>query len=105
MGRGLAAAGGCPELFEVKLYGVEKDHEWVTYSPGLIVPSVHDLNIRGICTEAEALLLVCGLVQAGYQRRLKLYAPQRGLKPLPSAVSDCVKAIVCGGGINAMLYT
>jgi hypothetical protein len=71
VGRGMAASGGCPELFEVKLSGLQRTLHWLTFEPSLIVPSVRSLHLFCRCgTEEEALLLCCGLVQVGYKHRL-----------------------------------
>jgi hypothetical protein len=68
VGRGVAASGGCPELVEVCLAtDIATNIGWLTHQPSLIVPSVRDLHIGAYCTMDEALLLCCGLVQAGYR--------------------------------------
>jgi hypothetical protein len=106
VGQGMAASGGCPELFEVRLTGVKTNHDWLTYKPGLIVPSVRDLHIEGSATEEDALLLGCGLVQAGYQRGLVVvYLRQKDNKPLSSSVLACVKAIVWDSNRLAGVYS
>jgi hypothetical protein len=65
VGRGMAASGGCPELFEVFITGPSKNLDCLTHEPSLIVPSVRELAIYANGTEEEALLLCCGLVQMG----------------------------------------
>jgi hypothetical protein len=67
VGRGLAASGGCPELLELRLDGAMTSFDCLTHEPSLIVPSVRELWIHGRCTEEEALLLCCGLLQPGLQ--------------------------------------
>jgi hypothetical protein len=67
VGRGMAASGGCPELFQVRLQGLKINVDCIAYEPSLIVPSVRNLVVGGRGTEEEALLLCCGLVQAGYR--------------------------------------
>jgi hypothetical protein len=103
LGRGLAASGGCPELFEVEVRDVERHLDWLTCEPSasLTVPSVRNLHIIGACsTEEEALLLCCGLVQMGYKHRF--YAPLADPENLlfPPSVIACLRAIVCGCGMN-----
>jgi hypothetical protein len=75
VGRGMAASGGCPELFEVSVSGLKRNLEWVTYEPSLIVPSVRDRpwlariihrgGGAGCCWPAACL------VQMGYRYRIK----------------------------------
>jgi hypothetical protein len=65
MGQGVAASGGCPKLFKVEASGITKSVDRLAFKPSLIVPSVRDLSISGSCTEDEALLLCCGLVEIG----------------------------------------
>jgi hypothetical protein len=98
--RGLAASGGCPELFAVDADDISKNLDWLVHEPSLIVPSVRSLTLRcARCTEEEALLLCCGLVQAGYRHGLRimdLRDPQE--LDLPASTLDCVRALVWGGG-------
>jgi hypothetical protein len=96
--RGLAASGGCPELFAVQANGVWKNLEWLIHEPSLIVPSVRSLTLlHARCTEEEALLLCCGLVQAGYCHGLSLDLNDHDHRNLPASTVDCVRAIVRGG--------
>jgi hypothetical protein len=96
MARGLAASGGCPELFRLSQVYSASQNEYLTYEPSLIVPSVRDLRIGGFTTEEEALLLCCGLVQMGYKYRFDesecWLAP--GRNPLGGAVRACMRAIM-----------
>jgi hypothetical protein len=68
-GRGLAASGGCPPLFELHLDGAGRDIDRIVYEPSLIVPTVRHLHVWGGGTEVgeEALVVCCGLVQMGYK--------------------------------------
>jgi hypothetical protein len=96
--RGMAASGGCPELFEVEVTGLTSNIDWVTYEPSLIVPSVRNLRVCGQATEEEALLLACGLVQMGYKHRF-----DDDLWGLPflrhsGPVRACMRAILQSGG-------
>jgi hypothetical protein len=77
LGRGLVASGGCNELVEIRLDGHKESSQDATlgllaYETGLNVPSLRDLSFGGYCTEDEALMLCCGLVQAGYKHRAHL---------------------------------
>jgi hypothetical protein len=55
VGQGLTAAGGCPELFELRLGGIKTDAEWLTREGGLVVPSVRKLLVQDrFLTEEEA---------------------------------------------------
>jgi hypothetical protein len=60
VGRGVAFSGGCPELFQLRLNGLEKNADWLTFKPTLIVPSVRNFQVTGLTTDEEALLLCCG---------------------------------------------
>jgi hypothetical protein len=99
VGRGLAASGGCPELLRLEVVGLIREPEWLTYEPSLIVPSVRDVMIKGRCTEEEALLWCCGLVQAGYKHRLDLdfdlHRPRGESDPF-------IRDILCHGGIHCV---
>jgi hypothetical protein len=76
--RGLAASGGCPPLFELRLLGVQQNVDMVTHEPSLIVPSVRRLRIQEIGKDAEAtLLLCCGLTRMGYKHRVETKLPVR----------------------------
>jgi hypothetical protein len=114
--RGMAASGGCPQLSEVvigqppeaAMDGLSRNADWLALEPSLIVPSVRDLCIRGCGTEEEALLLCCGLVQAGHTKyRLTLDLELRDPDDPDdndfdsSAVLACMRDIMCAGGINA----
>jgi hypothetical protein len=68
LGRGLAASGGCPELFSVRIRGIRTSADWLSFEPSLIVPSVRDLQLY----EDESLLFCCGLVQLGYKYRVSV---------------------------------
>jgi hypothetical protein len=103
LGRGLAASGGCPELFHVEVKAL-RNRDLLTCEPSLILPSVRDLSIIGYgLEEEEALLLCCGLVQVGYKHLLRI--PLRGFGPpaLTPSVIACMKAIVSGGGMLAIV--
>jgi hypothetical protein len=102
VGRGLAASGGCPELFELEVSGIEKNVERLTHEPSLIVPSVRSLSIMScLGTEEEMLLLCCGLVQVGYKHGLQMLLHGPGFKDLSSSLLACMRVIVRGGGMNA----
>jgi hypothetical protein len=113
VGRGMAASGGCPELFEVQVSDFQGylDFELLTYEPSLIVPSVRSLNlVGGACNaEEQLLLLCCGLVQLGYKHRLRVqavlhcYDGNRPVGEIPASLLACLRAILCGGGMNADL--
>jgi hypothetical protein len=106
VGRGLAASEGSPKLATLKLLQLQINLDWVTYEPSLIVPSVRDLVIHGRCTEEEALLLCCGLVQAGYRSRIcnDLHSSDDRPSRFPSSVSACMRAIEGAGGIERRTY-
>jgi hypothetical protein len=100
VGRGLAASGGCPELRKLWLHLVSNLSDFFL-EPSLIVPSVRDFRIAALCTEEEALLLCCGLVQVGYKHSFD----DRGLlDPHHTAwsgpVRACMRAILQGGGVG-----
>jgi hypothetical protein len=104
VGRGMAASGGCPELFTLAVWGAERNLEWLTYEPSLIVPSVRVLKLLDVCgTEEELLLLCCGLVQVGYKHCLQTLLRDTDGNIFPSSVLDCMRAIVCAGGMNAQV--
>jgi hypothetical protein len=93
LARGMAASGGCPELFEVCVVELERNTDSLTSEPSLIGPSVRRLNlddVRG--TEEEALVLCCGLVQMDYKHhlRIEMSHPDHGVLPRP--LSDCLYA-------------
>jgi hypothetical protein len=96
VGQGMAASGGCPELFKVEIHGVQQTVDWLTHAPSLIVPSVRDLHISGTSTEDEALLLCCGLVQMGYKYRLSdcLLSFTSDRLGLPPPTRACMRAIL-----------
>jgi hypothetical protein len=99
MARGLAASGGCPELFTLSQIGHASNIECLTHEPSLIAPSVRDIKMGGFATEEEALLLCCGLVRMGYKYRFDeeecRLAPD--YRPLDGAVRACMRAILEGG--------
>jgi hypothetical protein len=106
VGRGMAASGGCPELFRVQVDGFCATH-WLTYEPSLIVPSVRDLSVYGISDigidEDDLLLLCCGLVQMGYKDFVRmdfLGGDDTFMTPYSKA---CLRAILCACGVNACL--
>jgi hypothetical protein len=101
MGRGMAASGGCPELFKVKVIGVTRNGNWLALEPGLIVPSVRDLSVVGHQTEEQALLLCCGLVQAGYDHPLRLEL--HGGARLPSSALACMRTMMRAVGMSVHL--
>jgi hypothetical protein len=94
MGRGVAASGGCPRLFELMLHGLDREGYWLTYEPSLIVPSVRHLHLHAYCTTEEAadeaLLLCCGLVHMGYEHSLTLQLFTGQAKAVPR---DCMRYI------------
>jgi hypothetical protein len=99
VGRGLAASGGCPPLFELRLCGVEQNTDC------LIVPSVRRLFIGGAPTGEEALLLYCGLVQMGYKHRLSVYFNPTLKPPLCGPLADeCMTAVLQTGGITRLAW-
>jgi hypothetical protein len=68
IGRGMAASGGCPELFEVRLItGYVTNAEWLTREPSLIVPSVRDLHIEVDCREDQGAACVLRIGTSGLQ--------------------------------------
>jgi hypothetical protein len=96
MGRGLAASGGCPPLFELQLQEIRTSIDVLAYEPSLIVPSVRRLQIHGGYTDPEpALLLCCGLVQMGYKHRFinEVFTDQK--------YRSCIAAVLKAGGIHA----
>jgi hypothetical protein len=71
--RGLAASGGCPELFALQLWGIQCNIDWLIAKPSLLaLPSVRSLYIDRFGNKDEALLLCCGLVQAGFRNCLQM---------------------------------
>jgi hypothetical protein len=105
LGRGMAVSGGCPELFELCMESVERNLDMLTYEPSLIVPSVRDLTITSISheEEEEGLLLCCGLVQLGYKHRVDMHNVLDYHRARPCPVEECMRAILCRGGMNAHL--
>jgi hypothetical protein len=101
--RGMAASGGCPQLFELEVHRVRGDFEFLTHEPSLIVPSVRDLAVYGRGTEEEALLLCCAMVQAPYKYRLTIGLFDPDMQFLPSSALACMRAILRGGGLHADL--
>jgi hypothetical protein len=99
VGQGLAASGGCPELLELYIGGLNEHVDWVTREGGLIVPSVRNLQIGGRCDEEEALLLYCGLARIGYKHRVvhQLIKLEGGeYKPHSVSSLACIRAILQG---------
>jgi hypothetical protein len=103
VGRGGADSGGCSQLFKVAIDGPSKNIDWVTSEPSLVVPSVRELHIAGRGTEEELLLLCCGLVQAGYKHRLAMDLSASYGSDFPLSGRSCVRAILCGAGLNPEL--
>jgi hypothetical protein len=103
LAQGLAASGGCSELLHVFLYGVKSNVDWVAYL-GLVTPSVCYVSIQGLGTEEEALLLCCGLVQAGYKYSSSIGLRRSDSRALPSSVLACMRAVVSAGGVRASVY-
>jgi hypothetical protein len=104
VGRGVAASGGCPELFEIHLKELKSNTHCLAYEPSLIVPSVRDLDITADDTEAEALLLCCGLVQTGYKHRLRMGLRDQDINDFPPSLLNCMRATLCAGGVNVHMY-
>jgi hypothetical protein len=102
VGRGMAASGGCPELFRVWVRRVDGNLDYLTYEPSLIGPSVRSLGFADCFgTEDEALLLCCGLVQMGYKHHLRMLELMATAEEyLHPSVEACMRAILCGGGMN-----
>jgi hypothetical protein len=101
VGGGLAASGGLPGLFELRLTGVERNLDCLTDEPSLIVPAVRRLCLDALCTEEDALLLYCGLVQVGYKYQVddeNLRFRSLGSHPLDWRVRDCLHAVFEGRG-------
>jgi hypothetical protein len=103
--RGMAASGGCPELFELRVATLESHVGSFLSKPSLIVPSVRDLIILAIGTEEEALLLCCGLVQMGYKHRLRMGLRDRDGDELRYSAVACTRAILRGAGIHAHVWS
>jgi hypothetical protein len=72
VGRGLAASGGCPPLFQLGVFGLRHNVVTITHEPSLTLPSVRRLEIEMDGTDVKAaLLLCCGLVRVGYRHRFE----------------------------------
>jgi hypothetical protein len=97
VGRGTAASGGCPPLFELRLDGVRENADCLVSEPSLIVPSVGNLHIWVGPTGEDALLLCCRLVQVGYKHRFthSLYTQTH---------SSCMMAVLEAGEIHAVAW-
>jgi hypothetical protein len=100
----LVASGGCPELFKLHLMGMKKNLLWLAREPSLILPSVRNLRITAACpvaeTDEEALLLCCGLVEAGYQYLLHMSSFRDGpMEPLGARVRACMQTLLRHGSI------
>jgi hypothetical protein len=74
------------------------DH--LAFEPSLILPSVRHLHVWGRATEAEALVLCCGLVQMGYKHRLAEVFSHAGSKIGGPYFSTCMAAVLRSGGIT-----
>jgi hypothetical protein len=103
VGRGVAASGGCPELFELSVGGLESNLDWFITDSSLILPSVRNLYINGRGTVEEILLLCCLWVLAGYQHLLCIRMSDADEHALPPAVSECMRAILSYHGMNALV--
>jgi hypothetical protein len=101
--RGLATSGGCPEPFVMAPGVVETNFHLLTSVPSLIVRSVRELCINGRgCTEEEALLLCCGVVQVGGSKcALGLHLRDPEWERLTPSVRECMWAILSSGGFEA----
>jgi hypothetical protein len=103
LGRGMAASGGCPELFEVVVGGVTEAVDWLTFEPSMIGPSVRGLRISACTTDDEALLLCCGFVERGYRCRLEMDLTSDCGSRLSEDFRLCMRAILqCNSGLNAL---
>jgi hypothetical protein len=98
---GVAASGGCPELFEVIVDGLAKNFEWFVIKPSLVAPSVRNLDITGRFTKEEALSLCCALLEADYEHGLSITMVDPDDEPLPAAVVACMSAILGERGMSA----
>jgi hypothetical protein len=100
VGRGVAASGGCPELFELRLDRVDKNLDLLACEPSLIVPSVRVPDFVGCGTEEEALVFCCGLVQMGHKR---VFTEERlhSVKPRDyrECTRECMRVILRTGGV------
>jgi hypothetical protein len=97
--RGLAASGGCPELFQLRLMAIKSNFDLLPHEPSLILPSVRDLWLGGDCTNDDACLMWCALVQADYRYRLSTWL-LKSRRPMDAPVRACQLAILSRGGIN-----
>jgi hypothetical protein len=97
--RGLAASGGCPELFELELGGVWGGAELLTYEPSLIVPTVRDLRLGGVVTDEDALLMCCGLAKLGRKLRVDKGRLLSSRYQWNDATGACMRAILRIGGV------
>jgi hypothetical protein len=106
LARGIAASGGCPELFELRIDFIEGHFGEFLDKPCLVVPSLRNLKIFTHSAEDEALLLCCGLVHMGYRHRLHLAlsGPGDDNEDLPPSVLACIRAILRGAGLNAHVW-
>jgi hypothetical protein len=106
VGGALVASWSCPELFELHLTGVKENLLSLACEPSLILPSVRNVRITAWCSveeaDEEALLLCCGLAQAGYEYLLHMSALRSGSrKPLDASVCACMQTLLRGGSIRA----
>jgi hypothetical protein len=101
MARSVAASGGCPELFELRLEGVIENIESLTYEPSLIVPSVRRLRLKGKCSQESAQLLCCGLVRLGYRHGLD--CDLSGRRETEFVHAAYMRPILSLGGISYVL--
>jgi hypothetical protein len=101
LGQGLAASGGCPELFEIRLTEIHWEAELLIYHPSLIAPSVRALWIDASDNEVGLMLFCCGLTHTGYKYRVdfSFSSPSTGYPICWN--SDLFKAIVRAGALDA----
>jgi hypothetical protein len=94
----MAASGGCPELFELEVAGIDKNVDCLPYKPSLIESNLQILDIIARRrTEEEALLLYCGLVEIGYRNRLRESFLHKCYQGLSAEAYACMRAISpCG---------
>jgi hypothetical protein len=98
VGRGVAASGGCPQLYHVCLGEIRINLHWITSKPSLFVPSVREFEIEaGGCIGDEALLLCCGLVQTEYQYVVCMDFLEYTQDDKTPILLACMQAILRGG--------
>jgi hypothetical protein len=105
VGQGLAASGGCPELFELSVGGprLVANVDSFILEGGLIVPSVRDLDIEAFCKEEEALSVCCALAQTGYKYRFESHLRESQYGTYSASVHACMRAILPSGLVIASL--